>query len=249
MIGNNKVPHLSLDIKSFSFLPEGSPVLKDISFSINAGELVGVMGANGSGKSTFLYLCAGELSAQQVKRKIASGLNEIAFVYQDYRQSLFPWKTAISNICLPGIIRGQNKDDVRKKADELIKNFELEFDLNKLPSHLSGGEQQKISVLRSLLELPKLFLMDEPCSAMDYVSRLIFLKNLRKQLKVRKTATIMVSHSAEEAFLFCDRLILFSDEGTIADAISDCQSQENYLQNIRKVHEHFLSKNNKVPIC
>ncbi|MBC8432388.1 ATP-binding cassette domain-containing protein [Desulfobacula sp.] len=235
------MPFLSLNIEEFRYTQEGPTVLNNVELEVDTSELIGIMGPNGCGKSTFLHLCAGDLPIQKESRHFKSDNRDIAFVYQDYRQALFPWKSAISNIILPGIIKGLQKKEVKEKVAGLVSDFELDFDLNKLPFQLSGGEQQKISVLRALIESPKLLLMDEPCSAMDYASRLVFLKKLRARLKLNNTVAIMVSHSAEEAFLFCDRLILFAMDGSISEMISDCQSQENYLENINRVHGHFLN--------
>lgn len=232
---------ISLNIKSFSYDEDSLPVFQNFSFAIREGELLGVMGRNGCGKSTLLYLFSGELKGNEVELTTALGDEHIGFVFQDYRQSLFPWKTAIANICLPQKIKGIPEAQYMSKAHRLIQLFKVEFDLKKLPMKLSGGEQQKICIIRSLIESPKLFLMDEPCSAMDYGSRMIFLHNLRSELKSLRTAAVFTSHSAEDAFIFCDRLIILADDGQIAKEISDCQHSEKYYENLNEVHSYFLA--------
>jgi NitT/TauT family transport system ATP-binding protein len=230
---------LSMHVEEFAYAPEAPPLLANLDLVIGQSELVGVMGPNGSGKSTLLYLVSGEISSQMVQRRLGCDESNISFVYQDYRHTLFPWKTASSNISLPGRLRGASSES-ESSIKTLVESFEISFDLGKRPFELSGGEQQKVCVIRALIEDPRLLLMDEPCSAMDYGSRLIFLRNLRTRLKDRGTACVLVSHSAEDAFVFCDRLLLLSKTGTIADMITGCPNPGTYTANIERVHAHFL---------
>ncbi len=231
---------LDLHVKSFGYDVDSPPLLKDVSLGVRQAEIVGLMGPNGSGKSTLLYLAAGELNSPTVHRSLDCDEMQISFVYQDYRHTLFPWKTARSNIALPGKLRGMPVTSAMINA--LAESFAFRFDLNKHPFELSGGEQQKVCVVRALAEVPKLLLMDEPCSAMDYASRLVFLQNLRERFRSDQTACVMVSHSAEDAFLFCDRLLLLSQSGRIVGSIENCQDSDKYNENVKRVHEHFLDQ-------
>lgn len=231
---------LTLDIDEFSYPGSTGVVLASVRLALEKGELVGVMGQNGSGKTTLLNLCAGELGGGGVQRKATFGDRDVSFVLQDYRASLFPWKTALANICLPARLRGEPPAAAEEDARRVAAAFRLHFDLRKRPSRLSGGEQQKVCVLRSLLEQPRVLIMDEPTSAMDYGSRLFFMRALRAELKKRGTSALLVSHSTEEALLFCDRLLVLSANGTLARELDDCQSSASYLANLKAVHDCFL---------
>ena len=138
------------------------------------------------------------------------------------------------------MLRGESRSEAARAAAELAAELTLPPDLERYPGQLSGGELQKLCVARALLERPRLLLLDESFSAMDYKSRLGFLQRLRKRLLATATSALLVSHSAEEAFLFCDRLLLMSGTGVIAAEIADCQSKSAYLSNLERVHAHFL---------
>jgi len=230
---------LTIEIDRFTYNQATPGVLEGFRLGIGDGELVGLMGANGCGKSTLLQILAGDLPLAHGRMESRVGPERISFIYQDYRRSLFPWMSAAENIRLPLRIRGD-----LAPAEALVANLKAEFglgyDLGKLPRLLSGGEQQKICVLRALVESPRLLLMDEVCSAMDYASRLHFLSTLRKRLKSEGTSALMVSHSAEETMLFADRVVLLAPGGRNAFEILDCQHKDDYLNHLNAIHTHFL---------
>ena len=228
-----------VEIDGFAYNGSETPVLSGVRLDIQEGELVGVMGPNGCGKSTLLQLIAGDLPLRNGRVTGSVETGEISFIYQDYRRSLFPWKSAYENIRLPLRIAGKN-GRTKELIDDLKQEFALGYNLGKLPRFLSGGEQQKICMLRALMESPKLLLMDECCSAMDYSSRLHFLTTLKKRLKQDRVSALFVSHSAEETLLFADRVILLSGSGAIVSEMTDCQLQEKFADHINTIHAHFL---------
>ena len=232
-------PFCRAEIDHFAYDGAETSILDGVRLEIEEGKLVGLMGPNGCGKSTLLQLIAGDLPLQHGRLTGRIGTGEISFIYQDYRRSLFPWKSAYENIRLPLRIRG-GKAQSEGLIELLKQEFALGYDLRKLPRFLSGGEQQKICVLRALVESPKLLLMDESCSAMDYSSRLHFLKTLRKRLKRDKVAALCVSHSAEETLLFADRVLLLSSKGALAEELTECQCKEKFAQHINTIHARFL---------
>ena len=160
-------------------------VLKDVSFSLAPTEIVSIIGPSGAGKTTLLHIL-GTLEHADVQsqteliingkavnrlsdKALSAFRNEsLGFVFQFHQ--LLPEFTAIENICMPAFIRGTSKREAEKKAMELLDFFELTNRAKHKPSELSGGEQQRISVARALINKPSLLLADEPSGNLDSVS-------------------------------------------------------------------------------
>lgn len=160
-------------------------VLKDVSFSLAPSEIVSIVGPSGAGKTTLLHILGtlehadvhpqteliinGKAVNMLSDKGLSAFRNEsLGFVFQFHQ--LLPEFTAIENICMPAFIRGTSKREAEKKAMELLDFFELTNRAKHKPSELSGGEQQRISVARALINKPSLLLADEPSGNLDSVS-------------------------------------------------------------------------------
>lgn len=155
------------------------PVLKGINLSIQAGEVISIVGASGAGKSTLLHILGTldrpdegqiELAGQSIftlnDRQLAQFRNQhIGFVFQFH--NLLPEFTALENVCLPGFIAGRDERQVRSRAEELLQNLGLGSRMNHFPSQLSGGEQQRTAVARALINQPAIVFADEPSGNLD----------------------------------------------------------------------------------
>jgi len=155
------------------------PVLKGINVSIDAGEVVSIVGASGAGKTTLLQILgtldrpdSGELyiDGQNVfaldDNQLAGFRNKkIGFVFQF--NNLLPEFTALENVCLPGFIAGTDDNQVRQRAAELLDILSLRDRVDHLPSQLSGGEQQRVAVARALINQPAIVFADEPSGNLD----------------------------------------------------------------------------------
>lgn len=155
------------------------PVLKGVDLEIKKGEIVAITGASGAGKSTLLHLI-GTLDTpdsgnihfldkevlKMKKKELAKFRNKnIGFVFQFHH--LLPEFTALENVCIPGFISGTPKKEVEKRAQELLDMLGLKDRMNHKPSQLSGGEQQRVSVARALINNPAVVLADEPSGNLD----------------------------------------------------------------------------------
>lgn len=155
------------------------PVLKGVDLEIKKGEIVAITGASGAGKSTLLHLI-GTLDTpdsgtiqfldkevlKMKKKELAKFRNKnIGFVFQFHH--LLPEFTALENVCIPGFISGTPKKEVEKRAQELLDMLGLKDRINHKPSQLSGGEQQRVSVARALINNPAVVLADEPSGNLD----------------------------------------------------------------------------------
>ncbi|WP_410221306.1 ABC transporter ATP-binding protein [Pedobacter sp.] len=154
-------------------------ILKGVDLEVNKGEIVSIIGASGAGKSTLLHILGTldqpdegnvELDGVNLKQLKGEALSRfrnqhIGFVFQFHH--LLPEFTALENICIPAYISGTGRKEAEKKAFELLDFFSLTGRAEHKPSQLSGGEQQRISVARALINNPKIILADEPSGNLD----------------------------------------------------------------------------------
>ncbi|HHX61450.1 MAG TPA: ABC transporter ATP-binding protein [Epulopiscium sp.] len=208
--------------------------LKNITFTIEAGEFVGIMGPSGAGKSTLLnvlatidYPTSGDIFIEQdniakmSENKLAEFRRKnLGFIFQDY--NLLDSLTVRENILLPLAIEKRPVKEINEKVTSIAKIFNIENQLDKYPYQISGGEKQRTASSRALITNPKLLFADEPTGALDSKSATEFLENLWS-LNVEQKATIMmVTHDAYAAS-FCSRIIFIKD-GELSKEIS----RQNY---------------------
>lgn len=200
--------------------------LKNITFSIEPGEFVGVMGPSGAGKSTLLNVLAtidsptsGDIFieadniAKMKEDKLADFRRDhLGFIFQDY--NLLDSLTVRENILLPLAIAKMPAKEINEKVISIAKTFGIEDLLDKYPYQLSGGQKQRTASSRALVTKPKLLFADEPTGALDSKSATEFLENLRS-LNIEQEATIMmVTHDAYAASF--SRRILFIKDGQLS---------------------------------
>lgn len=180
--------------------------LDDVDFSLERGEIVAIIGPSGSGKSTLLR-CINGLN------KITSGeidlKGETGMVFQHFH--LFPHMTCKKNITYAPInVKKENKEEVEKKADALLKMVDLESKSDAFPAHLSGGQKQRIAIARALAMDPDIMLFDEPTSALDPEITGEVL-NVMKKLAEEHTTMIVVTHEMGFAKEVADRVVFMAD--------------------------------------
>ncbi len=182
-------------------------ILKSVNLSIKAGELVGILGSSGSGKSTMLHI-AGLLDNQFsgeviVKSRLTSKLNDnsknlirlnnIGFIYQ-YHHLLKDF-SARENVAMPALIASKNYNESLKEADQLLSILGLGSRINNFPGELSGGEQQRVAIARSMINKPDIILADEPTGNLDNDSSNLVIDLFLKLAKERNLASIIVTHN------------------------------------------------------
>jgi NitT/TauT family transport system ATP-binding protein len=138
----------------------------------------------------------------------------IGYVFQNYRDALFPWKKAIDNIKYPLQIAKKSSADIEARTQELIQSFDVRFDLNRYPYELSGGQQQLISIMRALAPYPEVLFLDEPFSALDYEMTLFMRDKLQAIFETTKTTMILVSHDLDEAVYLADHILMLTRRPT-----------------------------------
>ena len=226
---NNNNEILNVDNVSFSYFKglKKLEVLKNISFRLKKGEMVALVGPSGSGKSTLLNLIGllEELKTGKIflNNKLINPtsiddrnnirLNEIGFVFQFHR--LLHEFTAIENVAIPQMLTGLNKELSMKRADELLKMMNLNNRMNNKPGQLSGGEQQRVAIARSLSNAPRLLLADEPTGNLDPKTAMEVINHVRLIVNETKLTCLIVTHNIEITSLM-DR-VLKLQFGTIVE--------------------------------
>ena len=197
-------------------------VLKNVSLTINKGEIISIVGVSGAGKTTLLHILGTldkpdsgllEMNGTNIfslnDKKLAAFRNKnIGFVFQFHH--LLPEFTAIENVCIPAFIAGVSKSDAEEKANELLNFLGLSDRINHKPGELSGGEQQRVAVARALINNPSVILADEPSGNLDSATarelhQLFFV--LREKFN---QTFIIVTHNEELADM-ADRKLVMSD--------------------------------------
>jgi NitT/TauT family transport system ATP-binding protein len=206
-----KQPHVT--IRGLSKRFDEIAIYENFDLDIPRGELISVFGPNGCGKSTLINLIAGliPLDAGQI---LFHGvrLDEIKFgyVFQNYREALFPWLRAFDNISYPLKIMKVPLAERRAQTERLVERLGIKIDLNLYPYQMSGGQQQLVSIMRALVVEPEIMLLDEPFSALDYEMTLFMREQLQHIFLETGTTTVLVSHDLEEAVFLADRVLLLS---------------------------------------
>ena len=224
MSSNGKVREALLQLDDVGLVYQGSHgpqrVLQHISLSLDKGQHLTVVGASGCGKSSLLRLIAGlqaptEGQIRFASQKMTGPRPDLAIVFQDY--GLFPWKTVEENIRLPGQLHHHslNKDQLEK----LLQSLDLTAVRKHYPGELSGGQKQRTALGRAMVMQPKLLLMDEPFSALDPAMRHQCYDLFRKYIGTSSMATIIVTHSPEEAAALGDKTIVFAKTGGVIEDV------------------------------
>lgn len=200
--------------------------LDDVSFTVNQGEFIAIVGPSGSGKSTLLHMIGGidkptngkvyingtDISSLKTDKMTIFRRRNIGIVYQFY--NLIPTLNAEDNIILPVLLDGKKVD--KEKLNEIIKLLKIEDRRKAMPSQLSGGEQQRVSIGRALMNNPSIILADEPTGNLDSMASKEIVEIFKYYNKAYKQTLIMVTHD-EKIALQADRIIKLQDGKIIGD--------------------------------
>ena len=198
-------------------------VYERFDLDIPRGKLISVFGPNGCGKSTLINIIAG-LIPSDAGEILFDGkpLRAIKFgyVFQNYREALFPWLRSIDNVQYPLKLMKLPKAERRARTERLVASLGVKIDLNRYPYELSGGQQQLVSIMRALVVEPEILFLDEPFSALDYEMTLFMRDQLQRIFVETGTTTVLVSHDLEEAVYLADRILLLSRRpASVADYV------------------------------
>ena len=204
-------PHVTIRGLSKKF--SDATIYDNFDFDIPRGKLMSVFGPNGCGKSTLINMIAGLFPADKGEILFdGQPLNKIKFgyVFQNYREAVFPWLSAFDNIAYPLKVMGIPKKDRDVQVEKIVASLNVKIDLKLYPYQMSGGQQQLVSIMRALVVDPEILFLDEPFSALDYEMTLFMREQLQRVFQETQTTTVLVSHDLEEAVYLSDRILLLS---------------------------------------
>lgn len=210
-----------IDVSHQYFTKSGyKKAVEHISLELEEGQFMSFLGPSGCGKTTILSIIAGLIAPTEGKvnidgRPLPKENSIVGYMLQqDY---LFPWKTIQQNVLLGPKIQGTLSEDSVEKASRILEEIGLENTQNSFPSQLSGGMRQRVALARTLMIDPKLLLLDEPFSALDYQTKLKLENLVSKILKNYNKTSILVTHDIGEAIAMSDEIyVLKANPGGIA---------------------------------
>lgn len=217
--------------------------IDNISFTVNEGEFVAIMGASGSGKTTLLNcistidtVTAGKIiinnkDITEIKdRDIASfRRNNLGFVFQDF--NLLDTLTIAENISLSLIINKKNENKIDEMVNDIAKRLDIEGILDKFPYEVSGGQKQRCACARALINNPKLILEDEPTGALDSKSSRMLLETMDEINKNLDATILMVTHDAFSAS-FCQRILFLKDGNIFTEILKGSKTRKEFFNEI-----------------
>lgn len=218
----NHLSFLTLEnISHHYFSKKGhTKALEHVSLSIQEGEFISILGPSGCGKSTILSIIAGVIKQSEGsvllkdEKKSDSTLAIGYMLQQDY---LFPWKTIIDNVLLGPKLNKEHTTEMKEKALKLLEEVGLSGISQSYPESLSGGMRQRVSLVRTLITDPEILLLDEPFSALDFLTKLKLENLVSELLRNYKKTAVLVTHDIGEAISMSDRIfIMDANPGTIA---------------------------------
>lgn len=208
--------------------------VNNLSFSVDKGEIFGLLGENGAGKTTTFRIIMGLLDSDNGTatldgKKIDYSTTDLVG-YLPEERSLMKKMTVKEQVVFYGILKGMEIKDIEVKLDELLKEFEIEDYKNRKISELSKGNQQKIQFITSFINDPKLLILDEPFSGLDPINVELFKNKIRELVK-KGTSIIFSSHQLDQVEEFCKKIVILSKGNTVIEG------------NVDKIKKDYSKKN------
>lgn len=245
-----------LRIKNLTKIYNNRKVLDNITFSVNDGEFLSILGSSGCGKTTLLKIIIGienPSSGRIIKSnkditKLDASKREMGIVFQDY--ALFPNMTVLQNVMYALNLKLKDKKKAEEESMKMLEMVNMESHIKKYPHELSGGQKQRVAIARTLALKPDIVLFDEPMSALDADNRLTLRREIKRIQSKLKTTIIYITHDQEEAFSLSDRVMVICD-GKIQQIDTPSEVFNNpkneYVRNF--VTNHLVEKVKSIEKC
>lgn len=222
--------------------------LRNLTFSIKKGEFVSIVGPSGCGKTTILSLIAGLLEPTSGEILLdGEKVKDANIGYMFQRDQLFEWRSIYKNILLGLEIKNKKKNSGDDEyIDSLLKKYGLYDFKTKHPSELSGGMRQRVALIRTLAVKPKLLLLDEPFSALDFQTRLDVCDDVKNIIKEEKQTAILVTHDISEAISMSDRVFILTKRPATLHKIEIMNFAKDLTPLKRRDDKNFASYFNNI---
>ena len=216
-----EVNHLSY---AYHTLDGETYALSDLTFQVKKGEFIAIVGPSGCGKSTLLSLISGLLFPENGEillegRPVDTAKTAVGYMLQ--KDHLLEWRTIYQNVTLGLEIQHKLTTENKLRIEKMLDDYDLSTFRNARPSQLSGGMRQRAALIRTLALNPNLLLLDEPFSALDYLTRISVCDDIYRILKKEGKTALLVTHDLSEAISVADRIIIFSSRPATIKKIVD----------------------------
>jgi NitT/TauT family transport system ATP-binding protein len=206
-------PPAHITVRGLSKKFHGEVIYDEFNLDIPRGRFTSIFGPNGCGKSTLINMISGLIPVDSGTILFGGKTlqeTRIGYVFQNYREALFPWMTAFANIKYALQLRKIPDQEATDRVNKLVELLGVKIDLKRYPYEMSGGQQQLVSIMRALVVEPEVLFLDEPFSALDYEMTLFMRDQLQRIFEETGTTMVLVSHDLEEAVYLADYVLLLS---------------------------------------
>ena len=198
--------------------------MRDLTLSVDEGEFIALVGPSGCGKTTLLSMIAGLLSPTNGTvtidgTPVVASSGNVGYMLQ--RDNLFEWRTIESNVLLGLTVQKKLNDESRKYALDMLDKYGLGEFKSAYPTQLSGGMRQRAALIRTLAFKPRLLLLDEPFSAVDFQTRMTVCDDVHSIIKHEKKTAVLVTHDIAEAVSMADRIVVLTARPATVKTIFD----------------------------
>lgn len=238
-----------LIIDNISYSYEGEKkIIKETSWKVKKGEFHSLLGRSGCGKTTLLKIASGLLQPNKGavslgNKKILKPSSDIGFVFQ--APTLLEWKTVLENVLLPISLKRKPTGEDRKRAKALLRTMKLTDYDNHYPPELSGGQQSRVAIARSLIDHPSMLFLDEPFAALDAITREDLQDDLLQLCLDQKMTVLFITHDISEAVYLSDRVaVMESGEITFDLTVSLPKPRKASDRYSSSFNEHCLKVRN-----
>lgn len=230
-----------INVKDFSFTyPNGKKIINQLSFSLDEGEMLLLCGENGCGKSTLLRSLKREVAPKGEKSGEIELSGSCAILFQECDKNII-FRSAYEDLIFPACNSGMPEKDIKRKADEILKLFDIEYLAGRNTDTLSGGEKQLLALASLLMLEPSLLILDEPLSQLDEQAKDIFLDKLL-MIKELGTAVIIAEHNTDRLLEKSEKVIIFEKSGAKLFSKKELKNAETFPNFPEYINlEHRLS--------
>lgn len=220
--------------------------IDNLNLTINEGDFVAIVGPSGCGKTTILSLISGILKPSKGKVIINTKNDKNPTGYMFQHDHLFGWRTILKNVLLGPEIQKNNSSQNKEYAKLLLSKYGLKDYINRYPTELSGGMRQRVALIRTLVLKPKILLLDEPFSALDFQTRLGVCDDVSKIIAEEKKTAILVTHDLSEAISMADKVVVLTPKPAKVKKIFNIKLKEYGPPIKRREHPEFSKLFDKI---